>query len=91
MNTEKRWFNPTTLTDIEKALDGVNGLHLFVPAGGGRWWYARRNGQTKRWKTRPADFRIPIKYGFKNCAQIEHTTDMALLRIAGSRDDAEVL
>lgn len=25
-----------------------------------RW---RRNGQTKLWKTRPNDFRIPIKHG----------------------------
>jgi len=25
----------------------------------------RRNGQTKTWKTRPGEFRIPVKYGFR--------------------------
>lgn len=24
---------------------------------------ARRNGETKTWKTRPAEFKIPIKHG----------------------------
>ena len=27
-----------------------------------RW---RRNGATKTWKTRPAEFRVPIKYGLR--------------------------
>jgi hypothetical protein len=30
----------------------------------------RRNGQTKTWKTRPGEFRIPVKYGFKECFYI---------------------
>jgi hypothetical protein len=25
----------------------------------------RRNGETKLWKTRPQDFRVPIKYGLR--------------------------
>lgn len=25
----------------------------------------RRNGQTKTWKTRPNDFQVPVKYGFR--------------------------
>lgn len=32
-----------------------------------RW---RRNGQTQVWKTRPDDFRVPIKHGLKHCANI---------------------
>jgi hypothetical protein len=30
----------------------------------------RRNGKTKRWKTRPAEFQIPVKYGLKECFYI---------------------
>ncbi len=27
----------------------------------------RSNGKLKTWKTRPTDFRLPVKYGFKDC------------------------
>lgn len=44
-----------------------------------RW---RRNGATKLWKTRPDDFRVPIKYGMRQCSYLEahnahrfHTAD----------------
>ncbi len=30
----------------------------------------RRNGRTKRWKTRPTEFQIPVKYGLKECFYI---------------------
>lgn len=30
----------------------------------------RRNGRTKRWKTRPDEFQIPVKYGLKECFYI---------------------
>jgi len=32
----------------------------------------RRNGATKFWKTRPEDFRIPVKYGLYAYASITH-------------------
>jgi len=32
---------------------------------------ARRNGATKTWKTRPGEFRIPIKIGFKGYGYID--------------------
>lgn len=31
----------------------------------------RRNGRTKRWKTRPKEFQIPVKYGLKECFYID--------------------
>lgn len=31
----------------------------------------RRNGRTKTWKTRPDDFRIPVKVGFRGHAYID--------------------
>lgn len=33
----------------------------------------RRNGDTKTWVTRPAEFRVPIKYGMYEYAYIDHT------------------
>ncbi len=32
-----------------------------------RW---RRNGKTKLWKTRPTEFRVPIKWGLKTCGYL---------------------
>lgn len=30
----------------------------------------RRNGQTKTWQTRPGDYRMPVKHGMRDYAQI---------------------
>jgi hypothetical protein len=32
---------------------------------GGKVYHWRANGQCKTWKTRPDDFRLPIKYGLR--------------------------
>ena len=40
------------------------------PAGKVFTW--RRNGGTQTWKTRPAEFRIPVKYGLRSYGQITH-------------------
>ena len=32
----------------------------------------RRNGGTKLWKTRPDEFRVPVKYGIRDCAYVTH-------------------
>jgi len=34
----------------------------------------RRNGKTQTWKTRPGDFRVPVKYGLKECLYIDQDT-----------------
>ena len=33
---------------------------------------ARRNGKTQTWRTRPGEFRIPIKIGFRGYGAITH-------------------
>ena len=33
----------------------------------------RRNGVTRYWKTRPDEFKVPIKYGLKNCAYLDQS------------------
>jgi hypothetical protein len=32
----------------------------------------RANGQCKTWKTRPAEFKLPVKYGLRECSYITH-------------------
>ncbi len=41
-----------------------------TPARAATW---RRNGATQTWKTRPYDFRIPVKYGLYDYFQITET------------------
>lgn len=40
---------------------------------GGKVYRWRRNGQTQTWKTRPDDFRTPIKYGLRDYGQLTET------------------
>jgi hypothetical protein len=51
-----------SIHDIENALDA--GL-LWACMSNGNLWRLRRNGRTKLWKTRPSDYRIPVKAGLK--------------------------
>ena len=45
---------------------------IVGPRGGAQVFITRyrRNGKTETWKTRPDDFRIPVKHGLKSCGQI---------------------
>lgn len=45
---------------------------------------ARVNGKTQTWKTRPAEFCIPIKHGIRECAYItEKNASQWTLQAAG--------
>jgi hypothetical protein len=57
------------LDEVEDLLD--RGMIMTLMSHG-KWWKVRRNGQTKRWKTRPEEFRIPIKMGLYNYGYITH-------------------
>lgn len=48
-----------------KVMGPRNGVKIQVK----RW---RRSGKTKTWKTRPKEFRIPIKHGLYNNWEITH-------------------
>lgn len=41
----------------------------------------RRNGATQTWKTRPDDFRVPVKYGLRQYGQIRQA-DAAAYHVA---------
>ena len=56
-----------TRTEFEIALDAGR---VRVRMSNGNLWSCRRNGKTQTWKTRPSEFRIPIKYGFKEYGQV---------------------
>lgn len=51
-----------TRQQFEAALDAGR---VFCQMSNGRQWLARRNGATKLWKTRPNEFRIPVKADFR--------------------------
>ena len=66
--------NPITLAQVMTAREFHYGecTRIVGPKGGvtetvERW---RRNGETKTWKTRPGDFRLPIKYGLRRYSAI---------------------
>jgi len=53
--------------EIETALDEGR-LKLRQPDG--KLWQVRRNGATQTWKTRPGEFRIPVKTGYASYGSI---------------------
>src|SRR5688572_15183423 len=57
--------NCDTVSDFE---------HYSIKNSDGSPARARRNGKTKTWKTRPTEFRIPVKYGLKVCFYITQAT-----------------
>ena len=65
-----------TREQIESALERGD---LWAAMRNGRYWKARRNGATQRWKTRPFDYRIPVKAGLKSYGDVTHTSRVAFL------------
>lgn len=62
-----------TLQQIEQALAEGRVSTLM---SNGNWWAVRRNGRTRTWKTRPGEFRIPIKFGLRGYGEITHRSSM---------------
>lgn len=69
MNTTEIENENPVLSEIEEALDSGR---LMIRMASGRNWRARRNGKTKTWKTRPGEFRIPVKIGLRSCIHFTH-------------------
>jgi len=49
--------------------DVLNPQVLGFYAGNGEYW--RKNGKVKTWKTRPNDFRVPVKFGLRDFGQVD--------------------
>ena len=58
----------------EEANKAIDSGEVKALSSRGTWWSCRRNGKTKTWVTRPNDFRIPVKIGFRSCGYIYHDT-----------------
>lgn len=46
--------------------------HIAARRSRGNAVEARVNGKCKTWKTRPLEYRLPVKVGFKTCLYITH-------------------
>lgn len=46
--------------------------HIAATNADGTPLRCRVNGKCKTWKTRPSEFRLPVKYGLKDCFYITH-------------------
>lgn len=55
--------------------------HRYWKDANGKMW--RRNGATKTWKTRPGEFRIPVKFGLYSYDYITHTNYHLLTPVEG--------
>ncbi len=62
------------LETIEAALKAGN---LWAQMSNGRYWRVRRNGKTQTWKTRPGNFRVPIKAGLRSYGEVSHDSEVA--------------
>ena len=57
------------MTHLE-IVNSTNFEHATLKNSDGSPVRVRRNGKTKLWKTRPSDFKIPVKYGLRDCFYI---------------------
>lgn len=68
-----------TQSELEKALDSGK---LQAQVTSGRWWFMRRNGKTRIWKTRPGKFYLPTKVGYReHYALTEKDLDSPYFRV----------
>lgn len=56
--------------DIESVESATEFWHRTARNADGSPVRARANGRVKTWKTRPAEFRLPVKYGLRECFYI---------------------
>lgn len=54
----------------EQALTVSQFHHVRLKNADGTPVRCRANGRCKTWKTRPEDFRLPVKHGLKQCFYI---------------------
>ena len=59
-----------TRADAINATHGTVFHHVSVKNADGTPARCRVNGRVKLWKTRPGDFRLPVKHGLRDCFYI---------------------
>ncbi len=68
--TSKDGMTVKELVNHSNAITARNFEHIAMKNKDGSPLRARRNGKTQTWKTRPNDFRIPIKHGLYDYGNI---------------------
>ncbi len=48
------------------------GKEIYLEAGCGCLVRCRVNGQVKTWRTRPNEYRVPMKFGLRGCFYLEN-------------------
>jgi hypothetical protein len=57
----------------QDAMTHMEFWHITRTNADGTPMRVRKNGSCKTWKTRPDEFKLPVKYGIKDCFYIAHT------------------
>jgi|SoiMethySBSTD1v2_1073268.scaffolds.fasta_scaffold1108904_3 hypothetical protein len=50
----------------------INGREWHTHASSGKVYRVRRSGKTQLWKTRPGEFKIPVKFGLYQSLYLTH-------------------
>ena len=53
---------------------GATLYHLVERNADGTALRVRKNGKVKTWKSRPDEWRMPVKYGLKKCFYVDHNS-----------------
>jgi hypothetical protein len=58
------------MVTMQEAMTHRTFYHVTLKNSDGTAVRCRANGRCKTWKTRPDDFRLPVKYGLRECFYI---------------------
>lgn len=70
--TSKNDMKVQVTVNRENAITADNFEHISLKNADKTPLRTRRNGKTQTWKTRPSEFRIPVKYGLYEYFNITH-------------------
>lgn len=56
----------------EQAMTRREFTHVVAKNRDGTPFRCRANGQCQTWKTRPEEFKLPVKHGLRDCFYITH-------------------
>jgi hypothetical protein len=58
------------MVTMQEAMTHQTFYHVSLKNSDGTALRCRANGRCQTWKTRPDDFRLPVKYGLRECFYI---------------------
>lgn len=96
MTKAKRILPENALSNLTLSLEEIeNSLmqrKLFVRTDKDSLWSVRKNGKVKFWKTRPSQFKIPVKFGWKYFGYITQDNKFrSCLTVTGAVNAFEII